>query len=270
LDIGFALTALGLLFVAAGGLAYLVLLFAVHGFTYRTWMFHGVVLAGMALALVGWVIGGSVLLGLAAEMLGIVWFVVAWRELSLSGSKRLAVRRGDPMPAFTASTTDRLPFTERDLVAAAPALLVMYRGWWCPSSKAQLDEVVQSHEELAGAGVTVFAGSVDGPDEAAHLQRHVGDRITILCDIPTSLLDTIGVRDERGAPWYDRLLFGAARRDISMPAALVIDDSGRIVYAHRSTRVDDRPRPAEILERLTAMRKANAMEVSVGQVRQRR
>jgi hypothetical protein len=73
------------------------------------------------------------------------------------------------------------------------------------------------------------------------LQRHVGDAITILCDVPTSLLDTIGVRDARGAPWYDRLLFGAARRDISMPAALVIDASGRVVFAHRSTRVDDRP-----------------------------
>src|SRR5688572_28821389 len=45
---------------------------------------------------------------------------------------------------------------------------------------------------------------------------------------------------ERGAspPWYDRLLFGAAQRDISMPAALVVDGSRRIVFAHRSTRVD--------------------------------
>jgi hypothetical protein len=98
--------------------------------------------------------------------------------------------------------------------------------------------------------VTIFAGSVDAPAEAEPLQRHVGDNITILCDVPTSLLDTIGVRDGRGAPWYDRLLFGAQQRDISMPAALVIDRSGLIVFAHRSTRVDDRPRQADILASL--------------------
>jgi peroxiredoxin len=249
-DIGAALTVLGLIVVVGGAIAYLILLFVVHKFTYRTWIFHGIVATGMALAVAGWVAGGSILIALFVCGFGVLWFVVALRELRLVGSKRLAIRPGDPMPAFTASTTDGRRVTERDLIASAPALLVLYRGWWCPSSKVQLDEVVRSHDELRSAGLTVFAGSVDGPDEAAPLQRHVGERITILCDVPTSLLDTIGVRDERGAPWYDRLLFGAARRDISMPAALVIDGTGRIRYAHRSTRVDDRPRPSDVLASL--------------------
>lgn len=204
----------------------------------------------MALAVIGWVTGGSGAIALLASALGVVWFVLARRELRLVGSERLAVRPGDPMPAFTASTTDGGRVTDQDLVSKAPALLVLYRGWWCPSSKAQLDEIMRSYDQLRAAGVTVFAGSVDAPAEAASLQRHVGERITILCDVPTSLLDTIGVRDERGAPWYDRFLFGAARRDISMPAALVIDGSGRVVFAHRSTRVDDRPRPTDILASL--------------------
>lgn len=250
MDIGFALTVLGLLVVLAGAIAYLVLLFAVHGFTYRTWIFHGVVVIGMTLALTGWVAGGPAPIAVLAGVLGVAWFLVARRELKLVGSERLAVRPDDPMPALTASTTDGARITEQDLISTAPVLLVLYRGWWCPSSKVQLDEVVRSHDELRAAGLTVFAGSVDAPADAAPLQRHVGDGITILCDVPTSLLDTIGVRDARGAPWYDRLLFGAARRDISMPAALVIDGSGRIRYARRSTRVDDRPRPSEILASL--------------------
>jgi hypothetical protein len=79
------------------------------------------------------------------------------------------------------------------------------------------------------------------------MQQYIGEGFTILCDIPVSLLDAVGVRDERGAPWYDRLLFGAAQRDISMPAALLVDRGGRIRYAHRSTQVDDRPRPSEVI-----------------------
>jgi len=75
----------------------------------------------------------------------------------------------------------------------------------------------------------------------------VGDKITILCDVSGSLLDDVGVRDQRGAPWYDRLLYGAAHRDICMPAVLVVGKDGKIVFAHRSTRLDMRVPYAEIL-----------------------
>jgi peroxiredoxin len=137
--------------------------------------------------------------------------------------------------------------TAQDVIASAPALLVLYRGWWCPSHKAQLDEIVDAHQRLAEAGLSLYAGSVDSPEESEPVQDHVGDKITILSGIPESLLDEIGVRDDRGAPWYDRLIFGAKQQAISMPAAIVVDEGGSIVYARRSTRVDDRPAPDQIL-----------------------
>lgn len=125
MDIGFALAVLGLLVVLGGAIAYVILLFSVHGFTYHTWIFHAVVAIGMALAVAGWVTGGSPPIALLAGAIGIVWFLLARRELGLVGSKRLAVRPGDPMPAFTASTTDGGRFTEQDLVSHGP------RCWFC-------------------------------------------------------------------------------------------------------------------------------------------
>jgi peroxiredoxin len=245
--ISFALSVAGLCLVVGSAIAYFVLLFVIHGFTYRTWKFHAVVVAGVALALAGWLAGGSGPIAALAVAVGVVWFVVTWRELRLVGSTGLAVRTGDPIPPFTVTTVEGVPFTDRDLVSHAPALLVLYRGWWCPSSKIQLGEVVKRRDELTAAGVSVFAGSVDSATEAAPLQDDFGPGITILCDVPTSLVDAIGVRDTRGAPWYDRLLFGAARRDISMPATLLVDGSGRIRYAHRSETVDDPPMTSEVM-----------------------
>jgi peroxiredoxin len=244
------MTALGMLLVAAGALSYLALVFVVHRFTYRTWMFDAVVGAGMAVALIGWALGGSGAVALAAAVLGGAWFLATRHELKLAGSKGLKVRAGDRIPTFTVSTTDGRPFTEQDLIAKAPAILELYRGWWCPSSKVQLDELVRDHQRLSEAGLAIFAASVDGPTEAAPLQQHVGDKITILCSVSGSLLDDVGVRDQRGAPWYDRLLYGAAQQDISMPAVMVIDENGKIDFAYRSSRLDDRPRPADILESL--------------------
>jgi peroxiredoxin len=241
---------LGLLFVLVGFFSYLMLIFVLHRFTYRTRMFDAVVGAGMALAIIGWAISGSGTVPLTTVFLGGVWFLVSRHELKLMGSPQLRIRKGDRVPAFTVMTTDGRQFTEKDLIAKAPALLALYRGWWCPSSKSQLDELHRDYESLSQAGLTIFAASVDGPTEAAPIQQEVGDKITILCGVSGTLLDDVGVRDQRGAPWYDRMLFGAKRQDISMPAALVIDRSGKIIFAYRSTRLDDRARPADILANL--------------------
>ena len=244
------MTAFGMLLVVAAVLSYLGLIFVLHRFEYRTWMFDGVIGFGTALALIGWTLGGSGAVALGAVFLGAAWFPVIRRELRLGGSMGLQLRPGDPVPAFTLLGTDGSPFTDQDLIANAPALLELYRGWWCPTSKAQLDEVARDFQSLTEAGLKLYAASVDGPDEAAPLQQHVGDKITILCNVSGSLLDAVGARDTRGAPWYDRILFGAARQDISMPAALVVDKTGKVVFAHRSTRLDEHARPADILASL--------------------
>ena len=243
----------GLLLALVGFLSYFLLIFAFHRFTYRTWMFDAVVGAGTVLAIIGWALGGRGIVALIALFLGAAWFLVSRWELRLVGSKQLRLRKGDRIPAFTVLTTDGKPVTEQDLIAGAPALLVLYRGWWCPSSKSQLDELVHGYERLHKAGLRIFAGSVDGPAEAKPLQQRVGDKITILCSVPEALLDEVGVRDQRGAPWYDRILYGAAQQDISMPAALVIDTSGRLTFAYRSTRLDHWVRAADILADLKVL-----------------
>ncbi len=236
--------------VLAGFVAYATLLFVIHRFTYRTWVFHCVVALGMLLAAAGWLTGGVDVAGGVALGAGVAWFPLTRRELRIRGSEKLNLHPGDQLPSMAVATTEGAVVTDQDLVADAPTLLVLYRGWWCPSHKSQLDELVGAYERLAAAGLSVYAGSVDSPSEAASVQEHVGDKITILCDVPTSLLDDIGMRDTKGAPWYDRLLFGAKKQDIAMPGAVVIDSSGIVVYSYRATRVDDRPDPDRILANL--------------------
>jgi peroxiredoxin len=245
-----SMTTLGLLIVLAGFFSYLMLLFVIHRFTYRTWIFDVIIGLGIAAALTGWFFGGNSVVTLITVILGVAWFPVTRHELKLTGSKHLKLRVGDRLPRFSLMTTDGRPITDEDLIASAPTLLVLYRGWWCPSSKSQLDEIARDSERFRKAGITIFAASVDEPAEAAPIQQHVGDKITILCNVPESLLDEVGVRDQRGAPWYDRILFGAKQQDISMPSALVVNASGKIVFVYRSTRVDDRARPADIIASL--------------------
>ncbi len=241
---------LGLSVVVLGYAGYLTMLFALRRFTYRTWIFHAVILAGIGLALVGLAVGDTGLPAWIAGGLGLVWFPLTRRELTLVGSEHLTLRVGDRLPEFSALRADGTTVTDQDVVARAPALLVLYRGWWCPSTRALLDELLGDLERLTSAGLTTFAASVDPPAAAAGMQEHVGDGITIVCSFPVAVLEAIGARDRRGAPWYDRLIFRAPRGEIAMPAALVLDASGRIAYAYRARRVDDRARPRDILASL--------------------
>ena len=155
----------------------------------------------------------------------------------------------DDAAIFTAITTTGASFTERDLAATAPALLVLYRGWWCPYCTTQLEELAAEHQTLRDAGITVYAISVDTLEETAGLEERYRGAVTFL-SADGAFLDILGVRDTRGAAWYDRLLFGAAKQDISMPGALVVDDTGRVVFSYRSPRIDIRARPQEIISSL--------------------
>jgi peroxiredoxin len=100
------------------------------------------------------------------------------------------------------------------------------------------------------AGVKIYAASVDTPEAAGPIQEYVGEKITILCNLSETLLNDIGVRDQRGAPWYDRILFGALKQDIAMPAAFMFNKDGKIVFAERSLKVDNRPNISNILDSL--------------------
>ncbi len=235
------LTGAGLVLSISAVVAYLILLFVVHDFTYRTWLFDAVIGIGVASAFVGWLLGGSGWLAIMAAVVGIGWLLLTRRELAISGSDRLKLRPGDRLPAFELLTTSHRVVTTDDIVADAPALLVLYRGWWCPSQKPQLDEMVAAFDRLAERDISTYAASVDGPDESGPIQERVGEKLTILCGVSESLLDQIGVKDVRGAPWYDRVIFGAKKQPIAMPAIILVNRDGRVVHASRSTRLDVRP-----------------------------
>jgi peroxiredoxin len=99
---------------------------------------------------------------------------------------------GDKVPAMTFLKTDGTQITEQNLIANAPALLTLYRGWWCPSSKVQLDEITENYRYFNHKGVSIYAASVDEPALALPIQEHVGNNITILCRVSEEVLKKSG------------------------------------------------------------------------------
>lgn len=247
------MTIFGFIIIIGVFTSYLTMLFVLHRFTYKTWVFDFAVVAGMVIGVSSWFQARGSWLSWSTIALGIIWFLVSRTELRIVGSKELNLHVGDKVPPMAFVKTDGTQFTEQDLIANAPALLALYRGWWCPSSKLQLGEIMENYEYLNKKGVSLYAASVDESMLAIPIQEYVGNKITILCSVSEEVLKKVGVLDTKGAPWYDRLIFGAPERPISMPAILVINKKGSIIFISRSTQVDDGPWANEILTSLALL-----------------
>jgi peroxiredoxin len=76
---------------------------------------------------------------------------------------------GDPFPRLTISTTDGQALTVPDAFAGDFAVVLFYRGAWCPYCNTQLRAFERASQALADAGIRVAALSVDDKETTAAL-----------------------------------------------------------------------------------------------------
>jgi peroxiredoxin len=80
---------------------------------------------------------------------------------------------GDPFPRLTVNTVDGQALTLPDAFAGDFAVVLLYRGSWCPYCNAQLRAFQRAGQDLAEAGIRVAALSVDDQETAAALvEKH--------------------------------------------------------------------------------------------------
>jgi peroxiredoxin len=80
---------------------------------------------------------------------------------------------GDPFPRLTISITDGQTLTLPGAFAGDYAVVLFYRGSWCPYCNAQLRAFERAGQALADNGIRVAAVSVDDQETSAALvEKH--------------------------------------------------------------------------------------------------
>ena len=80
---------------------------------------------------------------------------------------------GDPFPRLAITTADGQALTLPDAFAGDFAVVLFYRGAWCPYCNAQLRAFERAGQALADNGIRVAALSVDGKEATAGLvEKH--------------------------------------------------------------------------------------------------
>lgn len=127
------------------------------------------------------------------------------------------------------------------LVSKKPALLIFYRGGWCPYCNAHLSQLVEIEEQLYDMGIQILAVS---PDQPSYLKESVMEHelnYKLLSDSDMNASKQFGIAfevDTATVNRYKRNGLDLAERSghdhylLSVPAAFLVDTTSTIQYRY--------------------------------------
>jgi peroxiredoxin len=156
------------------------------------------------------------------------------------------VKTGEMAPEFTVRTVDDEAFVFDPTGLERPAVLITFRGGWCPYCNMHLSELRHVVPELTSKGVDVLFLSGDRPDLLySSLKRETQDDIdglgyTILSDADMEAARALGIAFRVSSSTLDYMEergrdIGASSMDkfeaLPVPAVYVIDSDGKVTFS---------------------------------------
>jgi peroxiredoxin len=183
-------------------------------------------------------------------------------ERALQGAKHAAglPAPGTPMPDGDLLDAHGRATTLTDARGSKPAVVVFYRGAWCPYCNL----VLRAYEEdllpeLATRGVALIAISPQKPDGALSVAETNALTYTVLSDPGNQIAGPLGILTETGeAAAAVQAQLGLVVADtnadgtaaIPMPTVVVVDADGAIRWIDVHPDYGTRTEPTEILKRV--------------------
>jgi peroxiredoxin len=175
--------------------------------------------------------------------LGLLWLA--------AGAEAAAVpddaTRVQPLPAGTLAPTVEVRRPDGSIVQlgpqslTGPAVLIFYRGGWCPYCNAHLAALRNAESELIGLGFDVMFLSADRPELLYSSLKEPGIRYTLLSDARMNAARAYGVAfrvDDATAARYKEhgidleAASGERHHELPVPAVFILDARGVIRFVH--------------------------------------
>jgi peroxiredoxin len=195
-----------------------------------------------------------------------------WRE---RGEPDGIVGRGERIGDFTLPDAMGSPVTLGEIVADGPAVVVFYRGGWCPYCNLALRTYeAELLPELARYSARLVAISPQNPDESLSMSEKAGLSFTVLSDPGAALAYRLGigftptpqVLQAQRALGLDLMKVNATV-DLPLPTVLIIDSDGTVRFVDPCADYTTRTEVQAILgalERLGGAGNTSARAVSDG------
>ena len=212
---------------------------------------------------------GAALLGaafvLCAGALGI-GRAVAEASLPQRAEETEPLAPGVRLPPVSVRTLDGEEIVLLRALARRPAVLVFYRGGWCPYCSGQLGQLKKAEPEIAARGYRIFAISADRPEKLRESLAELdlaGDlSYTLLSDAPLHAARAFGIAFEVDAETVARYrragidleeASGQTHHGLPVPSVFVVDAEGVIRFTHSNPDYKVRLAPEKLLAALDAL-----------------
>ena len=181
----------------------------------------------------GWWPMSAALLGGALFALYTFWYSTFGRYASP------ALSVGNQFPEFELPDYDGKLLRSADLIGN-PAVLLFYRGNWCPLCMAQISEIAARYREFVDLGINVVLISPQAEEKSRTLAERYDVPFRFLVDSDNKLATQLSIAQKNGVP------AGLARdypKDTVLPTLVVTAPSGMIVYSDQTDNYRVRPEP---------------------------
>jgi peroxiredoxin len=181
----------------------------------------------------GW---GPTALALASLLLLLV-YVFWYSRFDRVESHQLAV--GKKLPDFTLVDAHGETFHAKELVGS-PAILLFYRGNWCPLCMAQISEIAGKYQDMEALGIDVVLISPQPDEQSRKLAQQHKVPFKFLVDKDNLLADTLGIGVRHGVPVG---MPGGYAPHTVLPTLIVTNASGTIIFSDQTDNYRVRPEP---------------------------
>lgn len=146
-------------------------------------------------------------------------------------------------PAFTVREADGQPFRFDPRKLSRPAMLIFYRGGWCPYCNAHLKDLRTAVPEVSALGYDVLFLSTDRPEILRSSLKEPVD-YHLLSDNDVNAARAFGIAYRMDDVTYQKYkgygldleqTQGAKHHELPVPAVFIVDKTGRIRFAHTNS-----------------------------------
>jgi peroxiredoxin len=172
------------------------------------------------------------------------------------------VEVGQSAPDFVARGLSGEAVRLRDLITGRKALLLFYRGGWCPFCNEQLAAITRDYQQFQELNAAVVAVSGEEVEKGKTLLQKLNLPFVLLSDTSFEAIDRYGVRN----PIVHDALKERGISKLPKPSAFVIDGTGIVRYRYIGKNAPDRPKNEDLLRALrdadTPLRRSSKADLS--------
>ena len=154
-----------------------------------------------------------------------------------------AIRRGRPLPEFSAVDEQGKLLRSIDL-RGAPAVLIFVRGNWCPFCNRQVRNLTDYYKQITDLGAKLIFVTPKPLETTRRVAEFFEVDFDFWLDESLTATRQLGLLFEGAVPADYRSEYGD---DTMWPTSLVVDAAGIIRYVELSKHIIDRPNPKTLL-----------------------